>query len=194
MSERRLRLLPRRKITVWVHSGDGERFVDLFRSCWKQLPQAVQRRISMHWKSTRDQYCPRIELSDIWGESQTCYGQVRNHGMEMRFSASKFDERPYHAARWVIAHELAHVYQKAIGRQPGGMNEDENERDADGLAKKWGFPSESSTLIDMLIGKLGLEGACRRAGDIESILSLKCHDVPGMSTTERLDRAGAPDR
>jgi len=83
---------------------------------------------------------------------------------------------PFHAARWIIAHELAHVYQKAIGRQPCGMNEDgelnedENETHADGLVKEWGFPSESRTLIDMLIGKLGLEGACRRAGDFESRL------------------------
>jgi hypothetical protein len=183
-SDRHLQLLPRRKITVWASSGDAERFVDLFQSCWKQLPQKVRRRITEYWKrravldpATGQECGPWIQLSDDWHDSETCFGQVRNCGMEVRFSARAFDELPYRAARWVIAHELAHVYQKTIGRCPGGLNANENERHANGLVKDWGFPRESRFLIDVFIDKLGLEGACRRAADFESISGLDVHTL-----------------
>ena len=45
-------------------------------------------------------------------------------------------QRPIPFARWVIAHELAHVYLRHGGRWPS----EDPEHAADSLAAAWGFP------------------------------------------------------
>ena len=51
-------------------------------------------------------------------------------------------QKPIAFARWVIAHELAHVYLRHGGRWP---NEDP-EHAADSLAAAWGFPKPEKRL------------------------------------------------
>ena len=80
----------------------------------------------------------------------------------MRFNAKDFDILPPSIVRWIIAHELAHVFQKALGKPPGGESKAENEDDADGIATGWGFDSlPRRTLNEFQInGKMSLEAAC----------------------------------
>lgn len=109
------------RLTVW---GDGgQKFVRLFRACWDQLPYKARRLILTYWKSGKTASEPLIELSDMWVDSKTSFAQVTDQGTELRFSARDFALLPVLVARWVVAHELAHVYQKALGRRPGGVSE-----------------------------------------------------------------------
>jgi hypothetical protein len=71
-------------------------------------------------------------------------------GSEIKFRKSSFEVLPQAAAAYVIAHELAHVYQKCLGRHPGGRDDAENERHADLLAKGWGFCPTVYDLIRLL--------------------------------------------
>lgn len=49
---------------------------------------------------------------------------------------------PERAIAWLIAHELAHMYQKVQGKSPGGETKDQNEDDANAIAIEWGFENE----------------------------------------------------
>ena len=76
--------------------------------------------------------------------------------MELKFNAEAFDILPPSVARWIIAHELAHVYQKACGQVPGGEDEHQNENDADRIAEGWGFDKSPRTLLELLQQNRGL--------------------------------------
>jgi hypothetical protein len=83
--------------------------------------------------------------------------------MVLKFSAKDFAVFPGSVARWVIAHELAHVYQKTIGRVPGGENEQNNEQEADRIAESWDFDKTPFTIMYLLCRnrKLSVEDACK---------------------------------
>lgn len=110
----------------------------------------------------------------MWAPSEA-YGQVGRVGMELKFRQEAFACFPAEIARWVIAHELAHIYQKACGRQPGGANEEENEDDANNIANKWGFDQGYYLLLRMLRegGGLSLANGCAEVKRIINELSNK---------------------
>ena len=141
--------------------GDTARFLTHFRGTWKVLPATVQSVICEYWRAQGRP--PLIELSDVWSP-KTMYGQVRVSGMELRFRADSFKHLPTPAANWIIAHELAHVYQKASGRVAGGDNESENEEHANKLAKSWGFDDGVVYLVEFVEAahKLTFAEACKR--------------------------------
>jgi hypothetical protein len=152
----RYRLLPRHSIYTFTGGEDGRPFVRLFRECWKQIPIGARKRILAHWRAPRQKHLPIIEFSNMWFDSTKSFGQVRNNGREVRFSASDFAMLPRAVSKWIVAHELAHVYQKAIGRTPGGRNEDENEDHANSIVQQWGFDDGSKLMFDILRSETGL--------------------------------------
>jgi hypothetical protein len=103
---------------------------------------------------------PRIELLHGWtggrgddvvypdeGEhDQGAYAAVMGKGYIMRFCSQTVDHMPDEVAQSVIAHELAHVFQSAIGVfersdcEPGSGELEEN---ADDLMEFWGFPQDA---------------------------------------------------
>lgn len=92
------------------------------------------------------------------------YAQTVHLGMELRFRQEAFRLFPAKAAHWIIAHELAHVYQKTLGMIPGGENEDENEKHADNLVSDWGIERNCLSHIEGLMSNSGsLSEACRKA-------------------------------
>jgi hypothetical protein len=115
-----------------------------------------------------------IELSNVWSGSEENHAQIGNLGMKMRFNAESFDLFPPEAARWVVAHELAHVYQKVCGRAPR-CDDRENEREADQIAEGWGFDKslyfQVKQLTTQLTPSMGFEKAfeeiCRLTGGRE---------------------------
>ncbi|MBE7464241.1 MAG: hypothetical protein HS116_12250 [Planctomycetes bacterium] len=148
MSVKFFRLLPRYpfELSVFSEGVGGPEFVREFRQCWKQIPLSSRRAIVRHWKSSAR--LPLFELSNMWADSEKSFAQVSQKGMELKFSQKDILFLPSGVMQWVIAHELAHVYQKSIGRKPGGSSDRENERDADRIAKEWGFdPSRFSLLV-----------------------------------------------
>lgn len=138
------RLLRHHKLQIHCWDDDGTRFVKLFRDTWKSLPLTVRRAILRFWREN----APLIELSNMWTPGNS-YGQVGRNGMQIKFRQEAFADFPTKAAHWVIAHELAHVYQKACGRPPGGENEIENEDHADGLANEWGHDRICLSWLEM---------------------------------------------
>lgn len=143
------------------HFGNERRFVDLFRSTWNRIPEHERRFVQEFWElSQREPYC---ELSNLWmTESRSNYAQVTGLGCELRFLASAFLVLPDEVARFVIAHELAHVFQKAEGKSPGGACEEENEAEANSIAERWGFDRIGFLTFQMLVEYDGLEAACRK--------------------------------
>jgi hypothetical protein len=167
------RLLPGHKFQLRADCDNGRQFVRLFRSCWKQVPYASRRAILAYWKSSEFPYHPSFEFSDMWN-SEACFAQVRN-GVELRFSATAFAVFPDKTARWVVAHELAHVYQKALGKAPGGHSEDENEADANRIAEGWGFDKTPFFMLGVLQHKLSFEDACKRIIELRLDYRLRVH-------------------
>ena len=159
-------LVPSR-VTVWVDGEDAEAdvFVNSFNDCWKRIPQHDQAQILDYWQNQCGERGPKIELSDQWYDSKTCFGQVRQQGAEIRFAKS-LTLLPRDARSFLIAHELAHVYQKCIGRRPGGDNATENEENADRIAEEWGFSRSPLTLVKYRTKDLGFEAACRLVNEL----------------------------
>lgn len=158
----RRRLLPGHEFHINCWDDDGRHFVKLFRETWQQLPLTVRRAILRFWREHGNEWLPLIELSNLWAPHDS-YGQVGRVGMELKFRQEAFAHFPTPAAQWVIAHELAHIYQKACGREPGGENERENEDDANNLAKAWGFERTCLLTLNMMQNNRGLsiEDACQ---------------------------------
>jgi hypothetical protein len=100
----------------------------------------------------------------MWGDTAFSFAQVGSNGMVLRFSADDFMVFPNKIAQWIIAHELAHVFQKATGRLPGGQSEGENEDDANRIAHGWGFDNTAVLMLKLLIQErqLSVEKAVRK--------------------------------
>jgi len=143
------RLLAGHRFNVHCFNNDGGQFVEVFRDTWKRLPLRVRRAMCGFWRQGTTEYEPQIELSDCWSP-ESSYAQVTRAGMEVKFRQEAFACFPREAAQWIIAHELAHVFQKACGRVPGGDAESENEKHADDLAREWGFDQGCLCAIHML--------------------------------------------
>jgi hypothetical protein len=156
------RLLPGHVFRINCWDDDGRCFVKLFRDTWRKLPLSVRCTVLQFWRENANEGGPLIELSNLWVPHDS-YGQVRNAGMVLKFRQEAFSCFPPQAARWVIAHELAHVYQKACGLSPGGKDEETNEHHADNLAKEWGFDHVCMMIIDSKKRnrKLSTLDACR---------------------------------
>ena len=131
-------LIPSQGIALLANGCDGHAFARLFRDSWRRIPLAARRQICSYWRKCGEVW-PRIELSDQWADCEYRHAHVTQSGRDLYFCASSFQILPARAAEWLIAHEVAHVYQKACGRKPGGENEAENEANADTIAKQWGF-------------------------------------------------------
>ena len=145
----RRRLLRGHEVYINCWDDDGARFVTLFRQTWKQLPLSTRRAILRFWRDNADEWAPLIEVSNSWAPRYS-FGQVGRAGLELKFRQQAFACFPPPAARWVIAHELAHIYQKTCGRPPGGENEGENEDHADNLAEEWGFSRLCLNCLEMM--------------------------------------------
>jgi hypothetical protein len=118
-------------------------FALLFRKVWRVLPLGVRRAILKHWEERLPDVCLAEGRMDE-GTGATC----GNGGYSLYF-------RPYYGLlavdgmprmAYVIAHELAHVYQltqKPEAMVAGALDAaiyEANEQEVDALAASWGFP------------------------------------------------------
>lgn len=160
-------LLPDQPFRLTTSESDPGKFVALFCDCWTRIPESDRCVISDFWNELN--HGPLIELSDCWGDSNESFAQVTRGGAIVRFGAKDFAVLPPCVSTWIIAHELAHVYQKAVGQKPGGESEKTNEAEADSIAKSWGFDDMPRIILDLLMRgpkQLSFEAACKELPNI----------------------------
>jgi hypothetical protein len=121
----RLPILPRHHVYLRAVDGDGPRFRSLFLETWRRISLGDRRRILRHWRAD-DSFAreirrsPSIVLVATWDEkkhNQSAGTRCLGHGL--RFCSADIDEMPDDAVRDLIAHELAHVFQFALGMRYG---------------------------------------------------------------------------
>ncbi|MBI3824073.1 MAG: M48 family metallopeptidase [Planctomycetes bacterium] len=157
-------------LLILMHFGNESRFVTLFQSTWKRIPEDDRRLIGDYWSEAKPTRIPICELSNCWIDHAGKYGQCTANGYELRFDASAFLILPENVATFVIAHELAHVFQKAEGNCPGGANQQENEGDANFIAEKWKFDRIALLTLEAFVKLDGFEKACRTlSGDADGV-------------------------
>ena len=134
-------LLPRHEIYLSATGCDGRRFASLFRETWKRLPLWARRRMLGHWRAKaptlkgwltlqqlgeqngirrkpdpKPQYwmCPLIKLtSDPLPDD--VLGMVNDRGVRLSFHGEPVAAMPDDVVQDLIAHELIHVVQTALG-------------------------------------------------------------------------------
>jgi hypothetical protein len=143
----------------------GQQFAELFRQVWQAIPADAHVVIRDFWRRHALFGKPFIEYSNQWlpGGSDV-RATTKAFAGEMQFLAKELDPMPDDAVRFIIAHELAHVFQKArgdtldfsergeaafLGADGERRTVDENEENADRLAKSWGFPQVPLMLWDI---------------------------------------------
>jgi hypothetical protein len=168
---RYVRLLPRHDVVVFAPGGDGKRFARLFAETWRRLPYRVRRHVLKHWRESDlsfVNYSPQIELVDFWSQRMVEAGlggdkaAVFCLGHRLVFWTKIVDAYPDDLVRDLIAHELAHVYQWAIGCDLDEMEPMLCESEADLLVETWGF---SSTAMD----EWDLEHGVNHVPDLEKM-------------------------
>jgi hypothetical protein len=129
---RELLLLPRHKVRLlYTVPADGQRFARLFREVWKRMPLGARRAILKHWKAGSrwhrpdDGYGYPCEGFSLDAEETAEYSQgnsgaramaqVDRDGHQLRFLWPAIKDGSDDQIRYCIAHELAHVYQFALG-------------------------------------------------------------------------------
>jgi hypothetical protein len=143
-------LLARHSVFLFAPEYDGERFVRLFRYAWSRLPLWVRRRILAHWRDGDHgtifrqllKSSPQIELVGSWPGRNNALACVKANGHHLRFWSQIVHRFPDELVEDLIAHELAHVLQGAIGRltYDADVNDDEElEEDANLKMESWGF-------------------------------------------------------
>ena len=138
------------------------RFIPLFRKVWEKIPPQHAEKLYAEWKRRQsDGVTPWICL-DHWMDSgvRGCVGCSD----EFRIGLNDFMNMPDDAAMFLIAHELAHLYQSAQGVRPAGGatncayfhdadghlwgGTQDREGDADRIARSWGFSQAARDALD----------------------------------------------
>ena len=110
------------------------------RSTWRDVPPSCRETIGRHWRAA-GHGSPRFELfpflpCDVPGG--LLLGQVLDDGRLLQLNGETLARITAWAARAVLAHEFAHVYQAARGWR--GWRPGHQEGSADAIAEAWGFP------------------------------------------------------
>jgi len=151
-----------RRIKIVPLEDGVERFLEILNSSFSRIPQDHQDSILNYLESSKTQ-TPMIEWSNFVRDPNiACY---HDGGRTLKFRQNELIHYPDNAFGWVIAHEFAHVFQKTIGRIAGGENETQNEKEADRIAKSWGFCCFCARTIYRLQikSKMTVAAACAKA-------------------------------
>jgi hypothetical protein len=131
----------------------GKHFAQLFIETWKRIPLGDRRKILKWWRCGYVPKHPVVELlNDLASRRVGRYekiGECSWYGYLLRFSQEWAKPTSEEKVRSVIAHELAHVYQRAISvmedydiancQRFDGSFQDPVDEDADEIIAFWGF-------------------------------------------------------
>jgi hypothetical protein len=167
-------LLKRHKVSMYIYPGfEGalsERFARLLHGTWKRIPLWARRRILKFWReSAWDANHTRFWLLgdfriNIATGKHAAFGAVGHAGHMIRFHAPSIAEMPDDVVVDLIAHEMAHVTQCAVGFVAESCGGDmvsleestygEREWDADMLMEDWGFDVNSIDRWSAEVGRV----------------------------------------
>jgi len=114
---------------------DGPHFVKTFEEALHKLPLSAQQVIRDYWLVTPDLVW--LEIESDWKGHITRNAEVNEAGRSIAFNGIEFSKMPEPVAMFVIAHELALVYQH--GTAKAGKADCDLEDQANKLANEWGF-------------------------------------------------------
>lgn len=140
--------------------GNDERFAQIFRDTWRQIPLKARRLIVKFWRRNTPPWAatglrsPTIQLTDYWEFSERSWRQKNELGIcgldghGLFFYGPVVDKMPQRHVEELIAHELAHVVQSATDGPPHTDRTiarifDTTENIADEYMEGWGFDSEA---------------------------------------------------
>jgi len=142
-----------------IGDGDDQRFARNFRRTWRRIGKERCRSILDYWRNPdparmmpQIEY-PVIELLDDWSGRDAAVGYCTYNGHKLMFLAFVVEAMPDDMVQVLIAHELGHVYRKAIGADivdPANLPT-ETEREKEEFATQltvagvWGFDEEALT-------------------------------------------------
>lgn len=136
--------------------GDDERFAILVQDTWRRIPLGARRLMVRHWRRSepiwaiQGLWSPTIQLTEYWELSDQSVRQPKDlagcgrNGHSLYFYAPLVDAMPAQHVQELIAHELAHVVQYAIGEPPHSDRTlprwcDQTEIIADEIMELWDF-------------------------------------------------------
>jgi hypothetical protein len=106
--------------------GDDDRFAKLFSQTWEKIPACYRQEMARWWKEHPDFYnvcsvpayvVPHIELRKDLPDEEEPAAICDRGGLQLLFRSQIIDTMPCQMVKFVIAHELAHVWQHAVARR-----------------------------------------------------------------------------
>ena len=140
-----------------IGHGDDQRFARNFCTTWRLLGEEERRSLTDYWRNPDpmrmmpQMLFPGIELLDDWSGRDGEFGHCTNNGHKLMFWACSVDAMPDDMVQTLIAHELGHVYRKAISRHvvdPANPPTEAERREEEFQTRltvevEWGFDEEA---------------------------------------------------
>lgn len=104
-------------ICVINRNHDYEKFIKCFKDVWLNIPKQQKEKMFGLWSNQAMGYCS-ISFLNLWRDSAVSHAQTRNNGNEMEFNSETISSMTDGGCRFIIAHELGHVMQRANGLRP----------------------------------------------------------------------------
>jgi len=175
-------ILARSGLYLTLIQGNGKRFARLFADTWRGLPLTVRRKLRAHWRllgggfGGGGEFIPIIVLvenrQDYEAVEEQAFGACYVFGLTLLFNALYVDRFPDDEVKYVIAHELAHVYCYATARRMHMRNIGEDQslqwlhREVGEVLSSWGYDQEKNVRTVRRLGrKVDAERARRIGGD-----------------------------
>lgn len=147
---------------TFIGKTNPKPFLFLFRKTWEQIPSEAQKKILGFWfsravESDKGPIHVRFELSNFWN-NEAIYAQIKEGGRKACFRESLFAVMPESVGLWIVAHELAHVFNRSLSERwydkylldAPDIYYEENERAADQLANSWGFDRSQLNFLEIV--------------------------------------------
>lgn len=96
---------------------DYEKFIKCFKDVWVNIPKQHKEKMFNLWSNQVMGYCS-ILFSNLWRDCAVSHAQTRKNGNEIEFNSETISSMTDEGCRFVIAHELGHVMQRANGLRP----------------------------------------------------------------------------
>jgi len=139
-------ILPIHGLYVWSPERNGQRFAELFRATWLQLPGHAIKRILRYWKRgyILDELLPMtptIDLFEFWNGRTDQIWDHGYHAHEILFHSESVHRMPDTLVQTLVARALARVFDAAIHGFDGLCWYDEDEV-ISGIVTTWGFDND----------------------------------------------------
>jgi hypothetical protein len=130
---------------VDVDDSDISRFVSVFLDLWNRIDAHHRECIQNHWATLRARHHPKMELQIPWTGNKDAMASTEARGGELKYCWKTCKLLPDDILQAVIAHEMGHVYQGAIGK----FRDNITRNDLLGLIEVLALPLKENALIEI---------------------------------------------